>query len=122
VAADVGFDMDRRAREALERHGYRPVSHRAQQFEPRWLDEFDLVIAMDRSHLRWLEGHGPKGGYKAQVRLLLSYLSVRTGPEEPLEVPDPYYGYERAFESCLELIVAGCESLLEEIASELAPG
>lgn len=122
VAAEVGFDLDRRARKALERRSYRPPVHRAQQFQPRWLDEFDLVIAMDRGHLRWLERHAPKDPYKAEVRLFLSYPSAQTPSDEVREVPDPYYGDERGFEACLDLIELGCTSLLAELAPELAAG
>ncbi len=122
TAADVGFDIDRRARRALERRGYRPASHRARQFQPSWLNDRDLVLAMDRTHLRWLETHAPVRPYAAQVRLLLGYRGGQARPLEPLEVPDPYYGDERQFEWCLDLIEAGCASLLDELASALAPG
>ena len=46
TAADVGFDIDRRARRALERRGYTPLGHRGRQFEPAWLSERDLVIGL----------------------------------------------------------------------------
>jgi low molecular weight protein-tyrosine phosphatase len=120
TAADVGFDIDRRARRALERRGYSAAHRQARQFEPVWLDERDLVVAMDRTHLRWLERHAPNRAYVARVRLLLSHPGDK-GTDEPLEVRDPYYGDERAFESCLDLIEAGCASLLDELAPELAP-
>lgn len=120
VAAEVGFDIDRRARKALETLGYTPIAHRARQFEPRWLDERDLVVAMDRGELRWLERHSPTSGHRAEVRLLLSFVSPPlSGAAE--EVPDPYYGDERRFEACLELIVAGCDALLSTLAGASSP-
>jgi low molecular weight protein-tyrosine phosphatase len=121
VAADVGFDIDRRARKALELRGYGPVSHRAQQFEPRWLDELDLVVAMDNGHLRWLERHAPKGGYRAKIRLLLNHPLDENRVGSSLEIADPYFGDDQVFESCLDLIESGCARLLDELASELAP-
>jgi len=121
IGAVVGFDMDRRARQALERRGYRPVNHVARQFEPAWLNERDLVVAMDRHHLRWLQRHGPAGPQRARVRLLLSYLPDAKLGDTP-EVPDPYYGVEKDFESCLDLIQAGCLALLDELGPALGPG
>ena len=79
IAADVGFDIDRRARRALERRGYGPVSHRGRQFEPAWLKQRDLVVAMEESQVRWLENRSPKTGRTAAVRLLLSYPTGRAG-------------------------------------------
>ncbi len=122
IAADVGFDIDRRARRALERRGYGPVSHRARQFEPAWLKQRDLVVAMENSQVRWLENRSPKTGRTAAVRLLLSYPTRRAGHLGSLEIPDPWQGDEAEFESCLDLVQAGCVALLDELAAELAQG
>lgn len=118
VAAEVGFDIDRRARRALERRGYGPVAHKAQQFEPRWFEEIDLVVAMDRGHMRWLEKRAPDTS-QAEVRLLMSYLSERDLAGEPLEIADPYYGDGAEFESCLDRIEAGCAAVIDQVASTL---
>jgi protein-tyrosine phosphatase len=119
TAADVGFNIDRRARRALERRGYGPVHHRGRQFQPAWLNERDLVVAMEKSHVRWLENRVPETGCQATVRLLLSYPTGRADEAGPLEIPDPWYGDEADFESCLDLVQAGCEALLGELAAEL---
>jgi protein-tyrosine phosphatase len=120
IAADVGFDIDRRARRALERRGYGPVSHRGRQLEPTWLDERDLVVVMEKSHLRWLVKRAPKSADTARVRLLLSYPTRRAGHGDSLEIPDPFFGGEAEFESCLDLVQTGCAALLGELAVELA--
>lgn len=120
TAADVGFDIDRRARMALELRGYRPARHRGRQFEPAWLLERDLVVAMERSHVRWLENRAPKIGRTAAVRLLLSYPTGRGGHGNSLEIPDPWCGDEAEFESCLDLVQVGCVALLSELAPELS--
>ncbi len=120
TAADVGFDIDRRARRALERRGYTPLGHRGRQFEPAWLSERDLVIAMEQSHLRWLESRAPKSAHTARVRLLLSYPTARARQGGSLDIPDPYFGDEAEFESCLDLVQTGCTALLGELRAELA--
>ena len=119
TAADVGFDIDRRARRALERRGYGPISHRARQFQPAWLKARDLVIAMDSTHVRWLGNQAPKTGPTAPVRLLLSYPTGRAGQFDLLDIADPWYGNNAEFESCLDLVQAGCSALLGELAAEL---
>ena len=122
TAAEVGSGIDRRARKALEASGYRARQHRARQFEPAWLDERDLVVVMARGHQRWMERHAPRSEYRAGVRLLLSYVPGLARPGDSREIPDPWYGDEREFESCLDLITAGCESLLDELAGGLSAG
>ncbi|MGD0440271.1 MAG: low molecular weight protein-tyrosine-phosphatase [Acidimicrobiales bacterium] len=120
TAADVGFDIDRRARKALERRGYVSIGHRGRQFQPGWLDERDLVVAMEKSHVRWLESRAPRPGQHGTVRLLGSYPTGLRGQDGPLEIPDPWYGDEADFESCLDLVQAGCTALLRELAAELS--
>lgn len=119
IAADVGFGMDRRGLSALERRGYAPKNHRARQFEPDWLDERDLVLAMDRGHLGWLERRAVNEPHPARLQLLLTYAAGRPETGASLEISDPYFGAERDFDSCLSLIEAGCNGLLSELALDL---
>ena len=49
----VGDDADARARQILAEAGY-SISHRARRFDPGWLEERDLILAMDAGHLREL--------------------------------------------------------------------
>ncbi len=118
TAADVGFDIDRRARRVLERRGYETDHHRARQFEPSWLSERDLVIALDGGHLSYLRSRAPKPADAERVRLLLSFPAGRA--RRSLDIPDPYFGDEEGFESCLDLVQEGCAGLLSELESELA--
>ena len=119
TAAEVGFGIDRRARKVLEAHGYETGEHRARQFDPAWLEELDLVIVMARGHQRWIEKHAPGRKDRAAVRLLLSYLPGSAKPGALQEIPDPWYGDEREFGSCLRLVETGCGALLDELASQL---
>jgi protein-tyrosine phosphatase len=119
IAADVGFDIDRRAKRALEREGYLPHRHLARQFQPNWFAERDLVIAMDGGHLRWLERRVTGAADKASIRLLLSYLAPRDTDRGSLEILDPYFGDDEDFAACLEVIRAGCVALLDDLAGEI---
>ena len=53
-----GDPMDPRASAALRRVGLDPSQHRARKFTSDWFGSFDLVLAMDRSNLRDLQGAG----------------------------------------------------------------
>ena len=118
TGAEVGYDIARRARRALERRGYKPHHHRARQFDPAWFYELDLVIALDSGHSRWLRARAPTPELAQRVHLLLSYV---TPPREGdlLEVPDPYFSDERAFESCLDLVEIGCAGLLSGLGADI---
>lgn len=112
----VGEGTDRRSLQALTSRGYDGTKHRARQFESEWFADHDLVVAMDRSHLRELRRMaGPEDVDK--VRLLTSF-----GPDATDEdVPDPYYGGPDGFTNVLDVIEAGCRALLAELRPSLRP-
>ena len=110
----IGEGTDRRSLEVLTARGYDGTRHRARQFDPDWFADHDLVVAMDRSHLRDLRRMaGP--GDEHKVRLLTSFGPAAT--EE--DVPDPYYGGPDGFADVLDVIEAGCRALLAEIRPSL---
>ena len=43
----IGHPMDRRAAATLAAAGYDPSRHRAQQFADSWLEQYDVLLAMD---------------------------------------------------------------------------
>jgi protein-tyrosine phosphatase len=78
---------------------------------------FDLVVAMDEGHLRLLRRMAPAGGSE-KLRLfreLVRDTALR-------DVPDPYYGGPDGFDEVLDLVEAGIDALLDEIAAMIAPG
>ncbi len=90
----VGHPMDRRAASALSAEGYDPTRHRARQYDATWLDEHDLVLAMDLDNLSDL------GGRSERVALFRDLDPVGTGEE----VPDPYYGGADGFRDVLTIV------------------
>ena len=110
----VGEHADPRSAEALTARGYDASNHRARQFQRDWFDEHDLVIAMDRSHLRDLRRMAGAADL-SKVRLLTSF-----GPDATDEdVPDPYYGGPQGFTDVLVLVERYCAALLEDVRSRL---
>src|SRR3954470_16108308 len=68
----VGDGADERSLEAMARRGYDGASHAPRQFRASWFADHDLVVAMDRGHLRDLCRIAPSGDAD-KVRLFTSY-------------------------------------------------
>lgn len=99
-----GESADPRTVKVLARHGVPPPS-RARQIRAADGQNFDLILAMDRGHLRDLESFRSP----AEVRLFLA------GADTPVdEVPDPYYGDITDFEYVFTLVKAGVDNLLKD--------
>jgi protein-tyrosine phosphatase len=99
----TGQPMDRRAAATLAAHDYDPTLHRARLFDPTWLDDHDLVLAMDEQNLADVRASTPsaqQATQPARVRLFRDFDPVGTGGE----VPDPYYGGDAGFEEVLGMV------------------
>ncbi|HET9657215.1 MAG TPA: low molecular weight protein-tyrosine-phosphatase [Kineosporiaceae bacterium] len=117
----IGERADRRAVQALVAADYPDLAHRARQFEVAWFAERDLVIALDRGHLRTLRAWAPSESARAKVHLLRSF-DPQAGPEAArsrLDVPDPYYDGPAMFAEVLRLIEAAAAGLLARVAEDL---
>ncbi len=109
----VGEAPDARSRAAARRRGVSLDDQRARQVARADFDRFDLVLAMDRGHLRQLRRLCPPGR-EERLRLFLSF-APHLGAED---VPDPYYGAAGGFEEVLDLVEAGARGLLEHLRRE----
>ncbi len=105
----AGAAPDHRSTEAARRRGI-VLDGAARQVARGDFEEFDLLVAMDRSNLRDLLDLAPDEQARAKLRLLL----------DDADVPDPYYGGERGFEEVLDLVTEACERLLDEVTGDLA--
>jgi protein-tyrosine phosphatase len=119
----AGEPMDERARSALERRGYTDPGHRARAFESAWFDATDLVVCLDRGHQQTLVSLARKkaGDDRYEDRLvLLRSFDPRAGGA--VDVPDPYYGDDDQFDSCLDLVASGCRGLVTHLEAIVAGG
>ncbi|NSC22676.1 low molecular weight phosphotyrosine protein phosphatase [Streptomyces albus subsp. chlorinus] len=112
----LGEPADPRTAAVLEAAGY-PLTHTARCFEPDWFARTDLVVALDEGHAAELRALARNSTEAAKVRLLRSY-DPEADPAE-MSVPDPYYGGERGFAACLEMVEAAVPGLLCEVAAAL---
>lgn len=100
----VGEPPDERAQQHAKRRGYDLSAQRARHVGRRDFEEFDLIVAMDRGHLRMLQRMCPPA-YREKLRLFRA----------DADVPDPYYGGPEGFERVLDMIEEACHGLLDEI-------
>jgi len=114
----VGSAPDARATAAAAGRGVE-LAGAARQVSEQDLEDFDLILAMDRANLRDLRAlAGEEGAEK--VRLLREFDPASAGAAD-LDVPDPYYGASGGFEEVFDLVDAACRGLLEEIRAGRAP-
>ncbi|MBX3094901.1 MAG: low molecular weight phosphotyrosine protein phosphatase [Cryobacterium sp.] len=112
-----GEPLDKRAQASLLRGGYPEFEHRARRFDPGWFDSVDLVVALDRTHQRALTNWAKSDTDRNKIHLLLGF-----DPEQAalVDVPDPYYSDDRAFDRVLATVEQASQSLLRHVRSELA--
>lgn len=103
---------DSRARQALEKRGYKVPKGRSRRVDPKDFEQFDLVLAMDRSHLQTLQRLCPT---EHQHKLKLFLELPKGGVAD--DVPDPYYGNAEGFERVLDLCERGVDDWLFRLTS-----
>jgi protein-tyrosine phosphatase len=108
----AGEPADPRTRRVGRRHGVE-VASIAREVAARELGQFDLIVAMDRGHLRQLGAMaGP--AQRPKLRLMRDFEPHAAGRD----VPDPYYGGEAGFEEVYTILEAACRGLLEQLERE----
>ena len=106
----AGEAPDRRAVAHARKRGYDISGLRARQVGAEDFEKFDLLLAMDRGHLRILERMCPPEK-RHKLRLFAAGQ----------EVPDPYYGGAEHFEQALDLIEQAARRLLDELRALEVP-
>lgn len=111
----AGEPADRRSAAAAERRGYQLESI-ARQVTLADFEEFDLLVAMDRSnHADLLELAPPHAEDK--VRLLREF-DEQGAANGDLDVPDPYFGAHDGFAEVLGIVERCCAGLLDEVSGD----
>lgn len=112
----VGAGADERAVAALRARGYDDTEHRARQFEADWFGDLELIVTLDRSHTRKLRALAPGEPERERIRSLLSWEPELT---TLVDVPDPYYSDQAAFDRVLTLIEQASVPLLADVRTRL---
>jgi len=105
----LGEAMDSRAATTLSAAGYDASGHRARKFDDGWLDDYDLMLAMDQQNLADI------GGRTARVAMFRDFDPVDTGAD----VPDPYYGGLGGYEEVLRMVERTGTAIVAALQHEL---
>jgi len=105
----IGQPPDQRSQHHARSRGYDLSEQRARQVRQDDFERFDMILAMDRGHLRAMQKLAP-AHHHAKIRLFV----------EGGDVPDPYYGGADGFEEVLDLVEAQCRRLLQELKQSSA--
>ena len=90
-------------------HGIDITGQRARKILPEDFDDFDLILAMDRSNVAELHRRSPH----ADNIHLFGDFALGTGED----IPDPYYGGPEDFELVYARLLAGCNTLVERLGA-----
>lgn len=112
-----GEPMHEHAAAELARRGYDGSGHEARQLEPSWLDEYDLLLAMDQRNLQELRALARRRPAVAGRIALLRSFDPDSAADD--EVPDPYYGSPEDFAAAFELVLPAARALAARLAAEL---
>jgi len=117
----VGDPPDARAVETALNNGVDITSLRARKVVRDDFKDFDLIIALDSTHLRALEEMRP--GFSPDHDRAVLDLMMRFAPQYGTEdVPDPYYGGKDGFQNVFDMIKSACEGLLNHIREQKGAG
>ena len=106
-----GEPADPRTIKVGARHGLR-VDSVARGLSAADFERFDVLVAMDRGHLREMRARCPKALHGKLV-LMPDYDPERARRD----VPDPYYGGENGFEEVYRILDRCCRGLLDAFES-----
>jgi protein-tyrosine phosphatase len=113
----VGQPMDARASAELSRRGHDAGDHEARQVQPEWLDDYDLLLAMDRANLADVAALAAgQPGVAGRVMLLRAFDPAAA---DGAEVPDPYYGGPDDYAEVFDLVDAAAKGLVSRLSELL---
>lgn len=114
----IGWEPDRRARQAATARGIDLGGQRARQLAPKDLSEFNYILVMDRGNYEDVLQLASSLDASAYIGMFLDYATDL--PDD--EVPDPYYGEGDGFERAMDLAEAASEGLLMDIKRHYLEG
>ncbi len=103
----IGDLPDHRMRVHARRRGYE-LTHRCRQVTEDDFDDFDMIIAMDRSNFENLRRLAPNPEAENKIVEMAAFVSKAM---RCYAIPDPYYEGAEGFELVLDLLESGCENL-----------
>jgi protein-tyrosine phosphatase len=105
---NLGDDPDPRTIRSARKNNI-SLFHKARQLHRTDVENFDLILAMDRNNFNAILSSA-HSGHHHKVRLMRSYDPLGEG-----DVPDPYYGQEKDFNEVFEILDRSIEGLIQAL-------
>lgn len=112
----IGEKADERMRATAKGHQISIEDHRARQLSKEDFDNFDYIIAMDKSNYQNILMLKNRVNHTAETNIML--MRSFDSEKEDLEVPDPYYGSVYDFENVYEILTRCNERFLAFLQEE----
>jgi len=111
----IGCAPDQRSIKVGLSRGIDISSLKARRFNKNDANRFDLILAMDRGHLCAMQDFvAPENPDK--IKLFSDYLSDNSDSfQDVIDIPDPYYDDEEAFEDVYDLVAAGVDGIVKKL-------
>ena len=103
----VGELPDRRSIAVAKKYGIDLTDQRARHFKQRDLDDFDLILVMDKENYRDVSRFAKNEKQREKVQFIMNFA-------RPLSndiVPDPYY--DNRFELVYQLLDEACDAVIK---------
>jgi protein-tyrosine phosphatase len=111
----AGEFADSRTIKCAMDHGIDISQQRSRQFKRSDFENFDFIFAMDESNYNDLIVQAHTEAESKKIHLFLAFADmIRT------EVPDPFYGGPKSFETVYQLLEEACSDVLEKLVHEQA--
>ena len=115
-----GNPIDPRARTTLAARGYDVPRRTARQVRATDLPARDLVLAMTSAHVRALRRLARDTEEAGRIVMYRAFDPAAPrvpegGPEDLLDVDDPWYGGPEQFEACLDEIEAAADGVVAHV-------
>lgn len=106
----IGEKPDTRSIAVARKHHIDISRQRARQFKASDLQEYDLILAMDRSNFRNIQSLGGKDRESEKVHLIMEFAQPGNGTD----VPDPYWN-DDGFEQVYQMLDRACEQVIDRL-------
>jgi len=111
----VGQPPDRRAIAVAQKRGV-SLPSLCRQVNKKDFQEFDVILAMDRSNQKDLLALCP-APLRGKIKLMRDFDAAA---DRGSDVPDPYYGGPYEFDNVYEMLNRCCASLLDSLETRVA--
>jgi protein-tyrosine phosphatase len=109
----IGKMPDERSVAVASKYGIDISHQRCRMIVADDLELFDHIYVMDRSNYQNILALSQNKAHQAKIKLLMAEV-----PNQPGEVPDPYYGGTDGFEQVYRMIDRACEAIAQKFAKK----